>query len=57
MAVKKGSADAVVYGQAFIANPDLPARFKAGAPLAEADNSTFYSDGASGYVDYQPLAG
>ncbi len=57
MAVKQGSADAVVYGQAFIANPDLPARFKAGAPLAEADSSTFYSDGASGYVDYQPLAG
>ncbi len=55
-AVNQGAGDAVVYGQAFIANPDLPERFKRGAVLAEADSSTFYSDGAEGYVDYLPIA-
>ena len=56
-AVNQGSGDAVVYGEAFIANPDLPERFKSGVALAEADNTTFYSEGASGYVDYQPFRG
>ena len=35
-----------------IANPDLVARFKSGAPLNEWDMPTFYSGGAKGYTDY-----
>lgn len=57
--VAAGRADAILFGQAFIANPDLPARIAAGAPLAAADPATFYSGGAHGYTDYpawQPAA-
>ncbi|MBL0729415.1 alkene reductase [Piscinibacter sp. HJYY11] len=50
--VQAGRADAAVFGQAFIANPDLPLRLLAGAPLASADRDTFYSPGPQGYVDY-----
>jgi 2,4-dienoyl-CoA reductase-like NADH-dependent reductase (Old Yellow Enzyme family) len=39
----------------FIANPDLPARIKTGAPLNEPDPETFYGGGAKGYVDYPAL--
>jgi len=51
-ALENGEADAVAFGKLFIANPDLPERFKAGAPLNEPDQSTFYADGARGYTDY-----
>ena len=47
-----GEADAVAFGQLFIANPDLPRRFKAGAALNTPDPSTFYSGDAKGYTDY-----
>lgn len=50
--LQAGRADAVVFGQAFIANPDLPRRLLSGAPLASADRDTFYSPGPQGYVDY-----
>lgn len=50
--IAEGHADAVAFGQLFIANPDLPERFKAGAPLNEPDPSTFYGGGEKGYVDY-----
>lgn len=52
-----GRADAILYGQAFIANPDLPRRFAVGAPLNAADPDTYYAGGARGYVDYPALAG
>ncbi len=48
-------ADAVAYGQLFIANPDLPCRFRENAPLNEPDPSTFYAAGQTGYVDYPTL--
>ncbi len=54
-AVAAGNADAVAYGKAFIANPDLPARFALGAPLNEPDPSTFYGQGPRGYTDYPAL--
>jgi hypothetical protein len=50
-----GEADAVAFGQLFIANPDLPRRFAEGAPLNEPDFRTYYSDGPAGYVDYPAL--
>lgn len=48
-------ADATVFGGAFIANPDLPARFLKGAALNSPDKNTFYSPGAEGYIDYLSL--
>ncbi|MEQ9568574.1 MAG: alkene reductase [Longimicrobiales bacterium] len=54
--VESARADAAVFGAAFIANPDLPERFKEGVPLAEPDRSTFYGGGAEGYIDYPSLA-
>jgi len=51
-----GEADAVAFGKAFIANPDLVCRLRRGAPLNQWDPSTFYGDGPKGYTDYPPLA-
>ena len=50
-----GLADAVAYGQAWIANPDLVERFARHAPLNKPDASTFYQGGAQGYLDYPTL--
>ncbi len=50
-----GQADAFAFGRRFLANPDLPRRFAAGAPLNPADEATFYSQGAKGYNDYPVL--
>jgi 2,4-dienoyl-CoA reductase-like NADH-dependent reductase (Old Yellow Enzyme family) len=47
-----GEADAVAFGVPFLANPDLPERFRQGASLNEADPSTFYAPGSQGYTDY-----
>ncbi|MFN3470831.1 MAG: alkene reductase [Novosphingobium sp.] len=55
--IAQGKADAVSFGYAFIANPDLVERFRTGAPLAKADRATFYTghgDDAHGYTDYPP---
>jgi hypothetical protein len=50
-----GEADAVAFGVLFLANPDLPARFRQNAPLDEPDPSTFYASGPKGYTDYPAL--
>ncbi len=47
-----GRADLVAFGVPFIANPDLPARYLAGAPLNVPDPTTFYGGDAKGYTDY-----
>ena len=51
-ALDSGVADAITYGRTFIANPDLPARLRAGLKLAKDDMATWYSQGPEGYVDY-----
>ena len=51
-----GDADLVAYGRLFIANPDLPQRFKLKAPLNDYDRSTFYAQGEKGYIDYPTLS-
>jgi N-ethylmaleimide reductase len=51
-AIEAGATDAVAFGTAFLANPDLPERFRRGAPLQAPDPATFYSPGAVGYTDY-----
>jgi 2,4-dienoyl-CoA reductase-like NADH-dependent reductase (Old Yellow Enzyme family) len=55
--VAGGMADAAAFGRAAIANPDLPARLAANAPLNEPDAATFYGAGAEGYTDYPFLSG
>lgn len=54
--IADGRIDAVAFGTPFLANPDLPARIRAGAPLNAPDPATFYSPGAKGYTDYPALA-
>lgn len=53
--LKAGRADAAAFGLKFIANPDLPARLRAGAPLNEVNPQTLYGEGAEGYTDYPSL--
>ena len=45
-------ADAVAFGVLFLANPDLPERFRLKAPLNQPDPATFYAPGPRGYTDY-----
>lgn len=54
--LKAGEADAVAFGVPFLANPDLPERFRLHAPLNPPDPSTFYASGAHGYTDYPALS-
>ncbi|MFO8237653.1 MAG: alkene reductase [Prochlorococcaceae cyanobacterium] len=54
-AIAAGAVDAVAFGTAFLANPDLPERIRRGAPLNAADPATFYSPGPAGYTDYPTL--
>ena len=51
-ALAGGRADLVAFGEAFLANPDLPERLVRGAPLNPADKATFYTAGEKGYTDY-----
>lgn len=51
-AIASGLADLISFGALFLANPDLPARFAAEAPLNPPDPSTFYGGDERGYTDY-----
>ena len=53
--VEAGRADAIAWGRAFIANPDLVERFRQGAAVAKDDVKTWYTPGAKGYTDYPAL--
>ena len=53
--VEDGKADLIVFGRKFIANPDLPERFRLGAHLNGDDTMTYYGGGAKGYTDYPSL--
>lgn len=53
--ISKGLLDAVAFGTAFLANPDLPARILQGATLNSPNPATFYTPGAAGYTDYPAL--
>jgi len=56
-AVRECKLDAVAFGTAFLANPDLPARIRAGAPLNAPNPATFYTPGPEGYTDYPTMQG
>ncbi|MGE5267514.1 MAG: alkene reductase [Deltaproteobacteria bacterium] len=51
-----GEADAVAFGQIFIANPDLPRRIALSAALNAPKSETFYASGPHGYTDYPALS-
>ncbi|MFK7843292.1 MAG: alkene reductase [Sphingorhabdus sp.] len=51
-----GRAEAVSFGRAFIANPDLVERIRDGVALAKPDYMKLYTGEAEGYIDY-PRAG
>ena len=55
-AITEGKLDAVAFGTSFLANPDLPARIAAKAPLNAPNPATFYSPGPVGYTDYPALS-
>lgn len=54
-AIEKGEADLIAFGVPFLANPDLPERFRLDAPLNSPDIATFYQGGEKGYIDYPKL--
>ncbi|RDE14272.1 MAG: alkene reductase [Candidatus Thorarchaeota archaeon] len=54
-AIETGSADLISFGSLFLANPDLPARFKIGANLNAPDSATFYEGEEKGYIDYPSM--
>lgn len=54
--LKEGLADLVSFGSSFIANPDLPTRFKYNLPLSAINQDTLYSGDENGYTDYTAAA-
>jgi N-ethylmaleimide reductase len=54
--LKEGRADLIAFGRPFLANPDLPDRYRKGAALNAPDMGTFYTPGGKGYTDYPSLA-
>jgi N-ethylmaleimide reductase len=53
--LRDGYADIIAFGRPFIANPDLPERFRLNATLNTADRATFYGGTEKGYIDYPAL--
>lgn len=50
--LENGWGDLFGFGRTFIANPDLPARFKHNYPLNSVDASSLYGGTCKGYTDY-----
>ncbi len=53
--VGSGEADAVAFGRLFLANPDLPARIRAGGPYNSPRQFGIYGGSDCGYLDYPTL--
>lgn len=51
-ALEEGIADLIAFGKPFLANPDLPERFKHAAPLNPVDVKSMYGNSKVGYTDY-----
>ena len=45
----------VAFGVPFLANPDLPERYRKKASLNAPDQGTFYAGEEKGYTDYPAL--
>lgn len=41
-----------IFGEPFIANPDLVERFKHNVPLSQSDRDTYYTGEENGYITY-----
>ena len=54
-ALAAGHADLISFGVPFLANPDLPERFRQGAPLNHEEIATYYAGEERGYTDYPAL--
>jgi N-ethylmaleimide reductase len=54
-ALRDGMVDLVSFAALFLANPDLPQRFRRGGPFNPPDRATFYASGEKGYTDYPAL--
>jgi N-ethylmaleimide reductase len=54
-ALDRKAADLVAFGVPFLANPDLPVRYRKNAALNVPDQNTFYQGEEKGYVDYPAL--
>ncbi|MHA7627468.1 alkene reductase [Corallococcus sp. M7] len=54
--IERGEADLVAYGVPFLANPDLPERFRRSAPLNTPDASTFFQGEEQGFTSYPALS-
>ncbi len=52
LAITDGQIDAVAFGHHYVSNPDLVEKLAAGQALVEPDQSTFYTPGPKGYIDY-----
>jgi len=52
--LEQRKADVIAFGRKFIANPDLPERFRSRAPLNADDPSTYYGGGAKGIPTTRP---
>jgi len=50
-----GRCDLIAVGRPILANPDIIARWQAGAALNAPDVNTFYTPGPQGYTDYPYL--
>jgi N-ethylmaleimide reductase len=53
--VGAGLADLVAFGRPFIANPDLPYRYRNDLPLAQFDGATLFGGTEHGYTSYPAL--
>ena len=51
-----GKCDLIAVGRPFLANPDLVARWRSGAPVNAPDMNTFYTPGPKGYTDYPAIS-
>ena len=56
-ALRDDACDLVSFAALFLANPDLPQRFRRGGPYNAPDRKTFYGGAAAGYTDYPSLPG
>ncbi|HEY2183789.1 MAG TPA: alkene reductase [Xanthobacteraceae bacterium] len=54
--IRGDEADLVAFGTPFLANPDLPERYRIAAPLNVPDQPTFYAGEDKGFTDYPALA-
>lgn len=54
-ALRSSRADFISFGRLYIANPDLPVRFKTAALLNHPDRVSFYGGDERGYIDYPLL--